>query len=190
MVGWRALSHPSATVINRLVLPVRIQAEGLTGDTVLAPGESRTLRLPRSGSLMFRWDAIRPMVGPLPVGEMLSGSAPLGRGARGSRLTIGALGTGFAWFAPLITNATGEPVRVVVNAGLASAFDCGCEVPPGAVRMPIGYYRLYRNSTVEARDGAGRSARFENVAVSVLTPGNSVGIRLNSGDLRPAPPAR
>jgi hypothetical protein len=188
-VGWRALSRPSATVSNRLVLPVRIQAEGVR-DSVLPPGESRSVRVPRSGTLLLRWDAVRPMVGALPVGEMLSGSAALGRGARGSRLTIGASGAGFAWFAPLITNTTDAPLRIVVNAGLASAFDCGCEVPPGAVRMPIGYYRLYRNSTVEARDRSGRAARFENVAASVVTPGNSVGIRLNPGDLRPVGPPR
>ena len=89
------------------------------------------------------------------------------------------------WFAPLITNATGMPLRIVVNAGLQGAYDCACQVPPGAVRMPIGYYRLYGNSTVEARDASGRVARFDNVAGGVEAPGNGVGLRFNPGDLRP-----
>ena len=41
--------------------------------------------------------------------------------------------------------------RVMVNAGLEGAVDCAARSGPGARRVFIGYYRLYRNSTVEAR---------------------------------------
>ena len=174
---------------NRLILPVQLHGESL-GDWTLAPDSSINLRLPRSGGLALRWEAVRPMVGNFPVGERLNGSASRTRPARGTRLTLGAAGRGFAYFAPLITNATGAPLRIIVNAGLEGAYDCACQVPPGAVRMPIGYYRLYGNSTVEAQDPAGRLARFDNVAASVSAPGNAVGLRFNQSDLSAPPPVR
>jgi hypothetical protein len=185
--GWMALTGARVPVTNRLLLPVQLHVESV-GDWTLAPDSAVELKPPRGGTLALHWEAVRPMVGPYPVGERLSGSATVSKPARGTRLTIGAAGRGFAWFAPLITNATPVPLRIVVNAGLAGAYDCACQVPPGAVRMPIGYYRLYGNSTVEARDAAGRVARFGNVAGSVEAPGNSVGLRFNAGDLRPSPP--
>jgi hypothetical protein len=124
------------------------------------------------------------MAGAFPVGERLDGSARVTKPARGTRLTIGAAGSGFAFFAPLITNAGTQPLRIVVNAGLAAAYDCACQVPPGAVRMPLGYYRLYGNSTVEARDAAGRTARFQNIAASAEAPANAIGLRFTDADLR------
>jgi hypothetical protein len=48
----------------------------------------------------------------------------------------------------------------------------------------IGYYRLYRNSTVQARDPAGRSATFREVGSSVTTPDGIVGLRFESKDFR------
>lgn len=159
------------------------------GDWTLAPGGAMDLKVPRSGSVALRWEAVRPMVGAFPVGERLNGSATVTKPARGTRLTIGAAGSGFAYFAPLITNAASQPLRIVVNAGLAGAYDCACQVPPGAVRMPIGYYRLYANSTVQGSDPGGRTARFQNIATSAAAPANVIGLRFTDGDLRlPAAP--
>lgn len=185
--GWLAFGRPRVPITNRLLLPVQLHVEG-TGDWTLAPDSALKLKVPRGGALALRWEAVRPMVGPYPVGERLNGSVSVKQPARGTRLTIGAAGAGFAWFAPLITNATGVPLRIIVNAGLQGAYDCACQVPPGAVRMPIGYYRLWGNSTVEARDASGRVARFDNVAGGVEGPGNGVGLRFNPGDLQ-APPS-
>ena len=182
--GWMAFTGTRVVVTNRLLLPVQLHVESV-GDWTLAPESAIELNPPRGGALALHWEAVRPMVGPYPVGERLSGSASVSKPARGTRLTIGAAGPGFAWFAPLITNATNVPLRIIVNAGLEGAYDCACEVPPGAVRMPIGYYRLYGNSTVEGRDGSGHLARFENVAGGAEAPGNRVGLRFNPGDLRP-----
>ena len=183
VAGWLAFSRPALTIANRLVLPVQLHVDN-AGDWTLAPGASTRLKVPRSGIVALRWEAVRPMVGAFPVGERLNGSATVTKPARGSRLSIGATGSGFAFFAPLITNASSQPLRIVVNAGLAGAYDCACQVPPGAVRMPLGYYRLYGNSTVEARDAAGRTARFQNIAASAAAPANTIGLRFTDADLR------
>ena len=183
VAGWLAFSRPALTIANRLVLPVQLHVDN-AGDWTLAPGASTRLKVPRSGIVALRWEAVRPMVGAFPVGERLNGSATVTKPARGTRLSIGATGSGFAFFAPLITNASSQPLRIVVNAGLAGAYDCACQVPPGAVRMPLGYYRLYGNSTVEARDAAGRSARFQNIAASAAAPANTIGLRFTDADLR------
>ena len=183
VAGWLAFSRPALTIANRLVLPVQLHVDN-AGDWTLAPGASTRLKVPRSGIVALRWEAVRPMVGAFPVGERLNGSATVTKPARGTRLSIGATGSGFAFFAPLITNASSQPLRIVVNAGLAGAYDCACQVPPGAVRMPLGYYRLYGNSTVEARDAAGRTARFQNIAASAAAPANTIGLRFTDADLR------
>ena len=189
VAGWLAFSRPRLTIANRLVLPVQLHVDN-AGDWTLAPDATIPLKVPGAGSLALRWEAVRPMVGAFPVGERLSGSATVTKPARGTRLTIGAAGSGFAYFAPLITNAGTQPLRIVVNAGLSAAYDCACQVPPGAVRMPIGYYRLYGNSTVEARDPAGRTARFENIAANAAAPANAIGLRFTDADLRPPPVRR
>ena len=187
IAGWLAFSRPRLSIANRLILPVQLHVDN-AGDWTLAPGDTRTLKVQRSGIVALRWEAVRPMVGAFPVGERLSGSATVTKPARGTRLSIGAAGSGFAYFAPLITNASTQPLRIVVNAGLAEAYDCACQVPPGAVRMPIGYYRLYANSTVRASDPGGRTAQFQNIAASATAPANTIGLRFTDADLHPPAP--
>jgi hypothetical protein len=72
---------------------------------------------------------------------------------------------------------------VTVNAGLVSALDCGCAVRPGAKRAFIGYYRLYQNSTVQARGPAG-AATFRDLGLQVSDPEGAVGLRFEDKDLR------
>jgi hypothetical protein len=88
-----------------------------------------------------------------------------------------------AYFAPLITNETGQPLTITVNAGLAGALSCRCTVPAGAVRMGIGYYPLFQNSTVRAEAGA-RSATFTNLGPQVDATSGFVGLLFRAGDLR------
>jgi hypothetical protein len=59
-----------------------------------------------------------------------------------------------SYFAPLITNTSASDITLEVNPGTAAASRCGCLVPRGAIRAHIGYYRLYRNSTVAAYNSA------------------------------------
>jgi len=75
-------------------------------------------------------------------------------------------------------------LRATVNAGLEGAVDCGCAVRPGARRVFIGYYRLYRNSTVKVRDGSGRSATFRDVGPQVTSADGTIGLRFETKDLR------
>jgi hypothetical protein len=89
-----------------------------------------------------------------------------------------------AFFAPLITNETGRPLRVTVNAGSAAAMECNCAVPPGAVRAAIGYYPLFQNSSVRVTDAAGRSATFTNLGPEVNRRSGVVGLRFTAADLR------
>ena len=89
---------------------------------------------------------------------------------------------GGAYFSPLITNETGQWLRVTVNAGLAGATPCNCNVPPGAVRMEIGYYPLFQNSTVRATAGA-RSAMFTDFGRQVDKERGVVGLLFRAEDL-------
>ncbi len=89
------------------------------------------------------------------------------------------------YFAPLITNASSGALRVVVNAGLVGPLDCGCAVRAGARRVFIGYYRLYQNSTVEARRPGHRPARFRDLGPQVRTGEGTVGLTFGERDFPP-----
>jgi hypothetical protein len=89
-----------------------------------------------------------------------------------------------AAFAPLITNETGGPISITVNAGLSGWTACDCVIPAGATRVRIGYYPLYRNSTVRAEDQRQRSATFSDLGTSVDQGNGTVGLRFEQKDFR------
>src|SRR5438094_282670 len=101
----------------------------------------------------LRWRLIRP--GNPPIGEALEGPLPDFRRTRGRRVAprVREVG-GQSYFAPLVTNTTATDITIEVNPGTQAAVRCNCLVPKGAVRTHIGYYRLYRNSTIAAYNNA------------------------------------
>jgi hypothetical protein len=183
-IGWRLATRPTLVVINTLVLPAQVRINGAE-TTLLAPGDSVSQVLSRDALNTLIWEMVRPATrGGVPVGAGLGASLVLaGEGGR-TRHQLRAMRGDTAYFAPLITNATGLPLRVRINAGLAGAEECPCEVPPAALRAPIGYYRLYQNSTVEVHDSLGRRATFRDLGPETDPRSGAVGLRFEAGDLR------
>ena len=168
---------------NRLAAPVRL-AIGERVDTV-PRGVVVELDVPRGGTSVAEWELIRPLsADDRPMGEAIRGAVVL----RGRTLVDSAwVRQGDAdYFAPLITNASKDLLRVTVNAGLQGALDCGCAVRPGATRVFIGYYRLYENSTVRARAPSGAEATFDDLGPQVTRRDGTVGLRFEEKDLRVA----
>jgi hypothetical protein len=182
--GWYLVSRRTLVFTNQLAAPIWI-AVGQTSPVTLPAGQTVRLSVPGSGAQVVQWNLARPLsADERPMGEELRGSVVV-RQSRGTvHQSASARGTDADYFAPLITNSGDGLLRVVVNAGLEGWVDCNCAVRPGARRVFIGYYRLYRNSTVQARDPGGRSATFRDLGPSVTTADGIVGLRFESKDFR------
>ncbi|MGE5927159.1 MAG: hypothetical protein ACM357_07385 [Gemmatimonadota bacterium] len=183
-IGWRLATRPVLVVVNGLVLPANVRVNG--GETLLlAPGDSVEQPLSRDEPNTLLWEMRRPLTrGGVPVGAGLGASHLLAEPSGRERHVLRAMRGDTAFFAPLITNATGVPLLVRINAGLAGGEECPCEVPPAAHRLPIGYYRLFQNSTVEVRDSLGRRATFRNLGPETDPVSGAVGLRFEVNDLR------
>ena len=167
---------------NRLAAPVRL-AIGNRVDT-MPRGVTVELDVPRGGTSVAEWELIRPLsADDKPMGEEIRGAVVLrGRGRVADSAWVRQGDADF--FAPLITNASQDLLRVMVNAGLQGALDCGCAVRPGATRVFIGYYRLYENSTVRARASSGGEATFRDLGPQVTARDGTVGLRFEEKDLQ------
>jgi hypothetical protein len=183
VVAWYMATIPRLELTNQLAGPIRITAEQQAPRTV-APGESIRISAPRGRAMVASWELVRPLSADgRPMGSEVRGSVVL----RGTGTTVRsalARGTDADYFAPLITNATQDLLRITVNAGLEGSLDCGCAVRPGARRVFIGYYPLFQNSTVRATASKGRTAIFRDLGATVVTPDGVVGLRFDARDLR------
>ena len=171
---------------NTLAAPVRLVIGGQPARTV-APGETVVAAVPRGGTSVAEWELVRPLsADDEPMGEEFRGAVVL-RG-RGTLADSAWVRQGDAdYFAPLVTNASRDLLRVTVNAGLLGARDCDCAVRPGTNRVFLGYYRLYGNSTVRARAPSGAEATFRDLGSQVTSRDGTVGLRFEDKDLRPRP---
>src|SRR5213595_3907723 len=151
--------QPTLAFENRLTDMVAVQVAG--EERRILPGGSFNLKLERGRRLDLSWQLVSRLG--VSLGDTIRIGQPRGtvRLAATARLTHGA------YFAPVITNETGLPLTITVNAGLAGSMRCGCTIPPGAVRMAIGYYPLFENSTVRAEDNAGHTATFKDLGRQV-----------------------
>ena len=177
------LARPQLRFTNGLMAPVRLTMDNDPPRTVAA-GTSVRLPAPWRKAVLVSWELVRPLSADgKPMGEVLGGSLMLQEGWGTTARTVGARGSHGNYFAPLITNATPDLLRISVNAGLEGALDCGCAVRPDARRVFIGYYRLYQNSTVQATAGQ-RRAVFLDLGPKLVAEDGSVGLRFEEKDLR------
>jgi hypothetical protein len=168
---------------NRLAAPVRLVFGGQPPSTI-PPNETVELAAPRGGASVAEWELVRPLsADDKPMGEEIRGAiVPRGRGTVADSAWVRQGDADY--FAPLITNASSDLLRVTINAGLAGARDCECAVRPGANRVFIGYYRLYGNSTVRAGSPSGE-AMFRDLGPQVKSPDGTIGLRFENKDFRP-----
>ncbi len=168
-------ARPTFSFTKGLVAPVRLVVNDGVG--TVAPGATVKARVSRD-RVVAQWELVRPLsADSQPMGEVVRGSWVI-RSPRGTieRRAEPRVETG-DYFAPLVSNGTAGLLRITVNAGLDGALDCGCAVRPGASRVFIGYYRVYRNSTVRATDPAGRTAAFRDLGEEARRRGWTVGLR-------------
>ena len=179
------LTRPVLLFENHLLEPVRMVAG--PRERVVEPGSALRVPLRRNMSAVAEWRMLRPTS---PRGEAMGvevrGSLALENPRRRVRRAAEARGTEGAYFAPLITNHTGQPISITVNASLAGALSCNCTVPPGTTRARIGYYPLYQNSTVRAQDLQGRTATFTDLGPQVDQATGVVSLRFGPTDLKPS----
>jgi hypothetical protein len=182
--GVYLLLKPHLVFTNTLVGPVTLAVADDAPVTV-APGQSVKLGLSRGRTAVTQWELVRPLSADgQPMGEEVRGSSVLPSPSGTLRGSAASRTVDNAYFAPLITNASTQPLRVTVNAGLRGAVDCGCAVRPGARRVFIGYYRLFQNSTVEARAPGVGAGTFRELGPRVTAPDGAVGLRFEDKDLR------
>jgi len=171
------LRPPTLVFENRLAEMVAVQVAG--EERRILPGGSFTLSHERGRRLRVSWQVDRRLG--VALGDTITIENPDGR----MRVNATARPKGGNYFAPLITNETGKHITLTINAGLGGSLPCGCTVPPGAVRMAIGYYPLFANSTVRAEEvGTVRTATFKDLGPQVDAASGVVGLLFRAADLR------
>src|ERR1041385_843753 len=149
---------PTLVFENRLGGTVTVQVAG--EERRILPGGSFTLKLERGRRMDLAWQLV-PQLG-VGLGDTIAVADPRGP-----------------------VRAAAAPLPSPVSAGLAVAVWFLVAIPPGALRLAVGYYPLFENSTVRA-DGTkdGRSATFRGLGTQVDVSRGTVGLLFRAGDLR------
>jgi hypothetical protein len=176
-------TRPRLSFENPLAAPVTVSIG--SKQYLVEPRGRVTMSVPGGGLSDVMWAVERPTntegrhLGVELVG-VITLTDPRGRERGSADATPGER----AYFSPLITNETEGPLTVIVNATTPHEMACDCTVPAGSVRMLIGYYPLFSNSTVRVVDESGRSAMFTDFAQEVNRRTGVVGLRFEEEDLR------
>jgi serine/threonine protein kinase len=177
--------RPQLVVRNNLVLPVEIKLD--TSSSQVPPGGTFSREIRPDNKVLGGWTVVRPTLGNTELGEGFRGNI----GLEGLNLTQAISRKvnldidswtpgGERYFAPLITNRTGDSVRVVINLANGQR-GCECWVGPGE-RQVIGYYSLDESSIrVTSRD---RFAIYRNLDRLVDPASGAVEIRVDSAAFR------
>jgi hypothetical protein len=167
-------------VENRLVQPIALTMGD--SDFTISPGDSVRLPLNAGQQVEAHWAMVRPDAEGRMLGKELEGSI-LADTARGElRRVVNAGTAGRPWFTPIVVNATPRTLRVSVMSGRDSA-DCHCLVAPGD-SLQLGYYPLDNRSAVRVTDKAGRTARFQSLALLADRATGAALIRVTAATLR------
>jgi len=183
-LGYFANRSVPLQMVNRLSVPIGVVV-GSEAERRVSPGDSGALIVPRSPSLSVSWYAIGPRSGKgQAAGSDLQHTQVLDSRQRALRIEARADGSAPAVFLPYVTNATGQPLTLRINVGSGAEESCRCSVAPGAVRVPLGYFPLYRNSSVRAILPNGRIATFEGLGSQVNRASGVVRLRFDEKDFR------
>ncbi|MFI5210027.1 MAG: serine/threonine-protein kinase, partial [Gemmatimonadales bacterium] len=182
-VTFRMTTAPVLTVENQLIEPIRLTWTG--GNAEIAPGASARLPLARGKPAVAQWYLVRPTGEQgQQMGSDMQGTIAVEHPRGKMHRVVDMWSAGSAYFAPLISNVTGQPLSIRVNVGLAGTLDCGCRVPAGTPRVHIGYYPLFQNSNVEVSAPDGRHATFQDLGPRIADKAaGSVGLRFTTQDL-------
>ncbi len=183
-VTFRMMTAPVLTVENLLIEPIRLTWS--SGNTEIAPGATARLPVVRGKAAVAQWYLVRPTGDQgQQMGSDMQGTIAVEHPRGRIHRVIDMWSSGSAYFAPLISNVTGQPLAIRVNVGLAGTLECGCRVPAGTPRAHIGYYPLFQNSNVEVSAPDGRHATFQDLGPRITEKaGGSVGLRFTPQDLR------
>jgi len=183
-LGYFANRLVPLTMVNRLSVPIGVVV-GREPERRVSPGDSSAFSVPRMPSLSVSWYAISPRSGKgQAAGSDLQRTQVLDSRRREIRIEARADSGAPAVFLPYVTNATGQPLTLRINVGSTAEESCRCSLPPGAVRVPLGYFPLYRNSSVRAILPNGRVATFEGLGSQVNRTSGVVRLRFDEKDFR------
>ena len=183
-LGYFANRRVPLQMVNRLSVPIGVVV-GREPERRVSPGDSSAFSVPRMPSLSVSWYAISPRSGKgQAAGSDLQRTQVLDSRRREIRIEARADSGAPAVFLPYVTNATGQPLTLRINVGSTAEESCRCSLPPGAVRVPLGFFPLYRNSSVRAILPNGRVATFEGLGSQVNRTSGVVRLRFDEKDFR------